>query len=78
MTTIGEKKATDWFESRQELLAFARALDGCGAFDEDGIPDLLYFLERPWKWTPEYNAWVAAGRPAETLQDGPTWYEAGT
>ncbi len=25
--------------------------------------DLLYFLEKPWKWQAEFDAWVASGKP---------------
>ena len=25
--------------------------------------DEEYYLDNPWKWTPEYACWLAAGRP---------------
>lgn len=52
----------DWFESHDELLAFARALVAGVMWSAD---ELLAYLEKPWKWTEEHAAWIAAGRPAE-------------
>lgn len=52
-----------WFEVREELVALAQVLDDSGFFDT--TRDVVYFLEKPWKWSPEYERWVRAGRPAE-------------
>ncbi len=58
-----------WFTDYAELLAFARILKECGAFHEsteegEEIDALLYYFEKPWKWTGEHDKWVALGRPA--------------
>lgn len=52
-----------WYLTRDELLAFATILTDAGEFPE--AEDLLRFIEKPWKWTPEYEAWVRQGRPAK-------------
>ncbi len=51
-----------WFTDYEELLSFARVLEECGAFVEDTKMLLTYF-EKPWKWTPEHEKWIALGRP---------------
>lgn len=51
-----------------ELLEFVRALDMALAFVRTG--ELLYFLEKPWKWTDEFVAWDAAGRPTSHSDEG--------
>lgn len=35
--------------------------------------DVVEFLQTPWKWAPELQAWINAGKPTE--QDGETWEE---
>ena len=27
------------------------------------VEDTIYFFEKPWKWTPEYQKWRRAGSP---------------
>lgn len=57
-----------WYEDHAELCTFMRALaraaqsgqlEGTMSLDE-----LVDVFEKPWKWTDEYEAWVAAGRLA--------------
>ena len=42
------------------LWDFSRILRAAGLLDDD---QLGYFFEKPWKWQPEYDLWVAHGRP---------------
>lgn len=54
---------SDWFESASEVLGFARHLVATGRLDGEDrshrqtAENVLYFFEKPWKWTPEYEAW---------------------
>lgn len=52
---------THWYESHAELLAFARVL--VATYDDWAAIEILHYLEKPWKWSPERDAWDAAGRP---------------
>ena len=56
-----------WYETHSELVTFARVLLDAGAFDgEEGqAKQMLYFFEKPWKWTDEFVAWVRLRRPLE-------------
>ena len=50
-----------WYETHENLIALARALDAAGLFtDTDGAID---FFEKPHKWSSEWEQWVAAGKP---------------
>lgn len=50
-----------WWETHTELVAFARVLvDSQGTLE---AADVIRYLEKPWKWGPEYERWVALGRP---------------
>lgn len=51
----------EWYEDRAELVAFARAM--AEGDDEWTAARVLYLFEKPWKWSDEHAAWVAAGRP---------------
>lgn len=42
------------------IAAFALVLRVAGLMP----PDELEYFERPWKWQPEYEAWLAAGCPS--------------
>lgn len=55
------------------FLTFTRALVNAGAFDSEA--DLLYFLEKPWKWSTAYAVWTANGRPTndESPEDVAGW-----
>lgn len=53
---------SQWFDDRAEIVAFGRAvLEELQT--EWSASDALYLFEKPWKWTDEHRAWVAAGRP---------------
>jgi hypothetical protein len=52
-----------------ELVLFARVLCDLEMFAT--IDDLLYFLEKPWKWDEEHDFWNEAGRP--TYDEGENW-----
>ena len=55
---------THWYEAHSELLRFAIILRDAGAFDgEDPIDRVLYYFEKPWKWSGEHDRWIALGRP---------------
>lgn len=32
--------------------------------------DVLYYLEKPWKWAPEMAAWAANGKPTAAGEPG--------
>lgn len=57
-----------WFESYDEVVLFARVLVATFDWDAD---NLLSYLEKPWKWTPEHADWCAEGRK-ESLTKGKT------
>lgn len=54
-------KGCDWFDDHDEVLAFARALDEGDGFTSTG--DVLYYFEKPWKWTEDRDAWINQGEP---------------
>ncbi len=45
----------NWYESHVNVMLFARHMVDEYAWD---VADLLSFLEKPWKWTPERDVWV--------------------
>jgi hypothetical protein len=49
-------KANEWWQDREELVAFARHM-----VDDEGwsTSDVLAYLERPWRWDPERTEWSA-------------------
>lgn len=51
-----------WIEDRDEVCAFAHLLVNEGMLES--AHDVVYFFEKPWKWTDEHGRWVTAGRPA--------------
>jgi hypothetical protein len=53
----------NWFETHENLVMLAMALDTDCRFEE--AADAIRFFEKPWKWTPEWESWSAAGRPAK-------------
>lgn len=58
----------EWFEERAELEVVAGML-----VDADVLAnarDVVDFLEKPWHWAPEREAWIGAGRPTA---DDPGW-----
>lgn len=56
-----------WYTDHATLMSFVRVLARAEAFRGDSrredTRNILYFFEKPWKWTPEYEAWVRLGRP---------------
>jgi hypothetical protein len=57
----------NWHEDQAETLAFARVL---AATHEDwSVKELFHYLEKPWKWTLDRDAWIAAGRPERLTVD---------
>ena len=52
-----------WFEDREELIGLARALDSACNFENEKA--VIDFFAWPWKFTPEYHAWVGENRPDE-------------
>ncbi len=53
--------------SMSEIFTFAQVLDGLGAFEETS--DVLYYFEKPWKWTGEHGRWVELNSPGELGED---------
>lgn len=58
----------EWSDGRGELAAVARMLVDVEVL-ESAI-DVVDFVEKPWKWEPEREAWVGAGRPG---REDPGW-----
>lgn len=53
-----------WIGDHNELAATARMLyDANVLFTAENVVD---FLDEPWKWQPERDAWIGAGRPCPT------------
>lgn len=51
----------DWYCDHSELCAFAAALVAGETFGTQ--TDLLYYVQKPHKWTREHWLWCASGRP---------------
>jgi len=51
-----------------EFLQFIRALVAAGWLTE--MDEVVYFLEKPWKYAGEFFAWDAAGRPMDDSEPG--------
>lgn len=54
--------AGEWYEDHNELVAFARHM-----VDEEGwdTKRLLEYLEKPWKWSDEHEAWLPSSADSE-------------
>jgi hypothetical protein len=59
----------NWANDHEEVLTFGEVLADAGEFDAP--KDLLYFFQKPWKWTIEHISWIDAGRP--TGRDAVDW-----
>lgn len=46
-----------WCNDNDEVIAFATHLVDSGEITE--LKDLLYYYEKPYKWSSEYEAWKA-------------------
>lgn len=57
-----------WFTDAGEALDFARALHLVGAFAD--VDAVLYYFEKPYKWTEEHKDWVLADRPRDVSDLG--------
>lgn len=56
-----------------DFLRFLHAVQEANGFFADEASNLLYALEKPWKYAGAYAAWVNAGKPSEEvnhLDDG--------
>jgi len=78
--TLRVAPESDWMNDRDEVLAFARFLVAVCTFvgrdgdpDADSVQDLLYYFEKPWKWTIEHALWTSRGRPAGEDLDPEAW-----
>lgn len=58
---------TGWFADYSEVVTFGHILAYADALDT--APEVLEYFDRPWKWTPEYEAWARHGRPLEPGAD---------
>jgi hypothetical protein len=56
MTLVMGNKTYEWLQ----------AMVAAGEFP--GTSDLMEFLEKPWHWNDEYEAWVSFGHPQEDDQ----------
>jgi hypothetical protein len=50
----------EWIERPGLVLLFGRIL---AAYYDWETRDVFYYFEKPWKWTPEYERWIALGCP---------------
>jgi len=53
-----------WHESHDNRIALARHLIEIGRLDV--ADEVLYFFEKPWKWTPDWEKFQAAKAGRET------------
>ena len=62
----------NWFDSHSEVLRFGRALWEGGSFGEsiEGVDNLFYYLEKPWKYDREHDEWLKKGEPASFYVEG--------
>jgi hypothetical protein len=65
----GTNERTDWWTDQAEVQSFAQVLADAGSFDgrstKETIGNVLHYFEKPWNWSAERAAWIAAGRPEE-------------
>ena len=60
-----------WYESHQTLVEFGYWLVG-NAYITD-ILEVLYYFEKPWKWTTEHELWEGCNRP-DLDEEGWDWF----
>lgn len=53
--------------SMSDVFAFAQVLDNLDAFED--VSAVLYYFEKPWKWTGERDRWVEIGSPSKPDED---------
>jgi hypothetical protein len=56
-----------WYENHATLVEFGRAMAKVDSWDANEVLD---FMEKPWKWEPEFKDWNARGRPRGPDDDG--------
>ena len=52
-----------WYDDREIEWSFASVLVDQMLLQD--VEAVLYFFEKPWKWTPEYELWNQHGAPQE-------------
>jgi hypothetical protein len=59
-----------WYDDPEEVLRLAHALSAAGLIQT--VDEVLYMIEKPWKWTAEYNRFIHTGTvevPEESESD---------
>lgn len=65
-----------WWDDREELLAFVKAVNEAGGFESarDGSRQAVRYcidvFENPWAHDLDHSIWVESGRPACSLDTG--------
>jgi hypothetical protein len=66
-----------WFTDHSELVTFGWTLEELGEFGSPG--EVLYFMEKPWKWEDAHQSWIEHNRPGkEDTADWQAWIDAMT
>ena len=68
--TMPITRSTEWTDDHYEIVEFAEMLVDADLLES--AKDVIYFLDKPWKWNNEHEAWVRHGRPADDTADG--WF----
>ena len=58
----------NWIYDPDEVAAFGYVLVDTGELES--ARDVLYYVEKPHKWSPEHELWEAAGRPGDASVTG--------
>ena len=56
------------------LVSFAYVLESAGAFQSER--EVIYFFEKPWQWTSEWEMWNGLARPGEGEASWETFVDA--
>jgi hypothetical protein len=67
---MAKTEETKWYNDYDTVVGFAKILESAGEI-EDAKEAILYF-EKPWKYDPEYEAWIELEKPGK--KDG-NWDE---
>ena len=59
----------EWYDDPQAVHAMGTVL--ADVFILQDAESVLYFFEKPWKWTDEYRLWQSYGFPAN--DEGEAW-----
>ena len=57
----------EWYDDHGNVCLFAHVLVASALLEE--AEDTIYYFEKPWKWTPERDRWLLAGRPETVPPD---------